>query len=102
MTELSEWFAQPGVSDLAQWTVSMLALILSGIGISIGILNSRRERTIQGRLLAIEEERQAHQRTETRRAKLRAFLQQSGRDYYIVIRNEGEAVARGVQTTLVH
>ena len=79
----------------------MLALILSGIGIFIGVLNNRRERTIQTRLLAIEEERQTHQRTEARRARLRAFLQKSGRhDYHIVIRNEGEAVARDVQTTL--
>ena len=79
----------------------MLALILSGIGIFIGVLNNCRDRTIQTRLLAIEEERQTHQRTEARRARLRAFLQKSGRhDYHIVIRNEGEAVARDVQTTL--
>jgi hypothetical protein len=101
MNILFEWFAQPGASDLAQWSISMFALILSGIGIFIGIVNSRRERTIQGRLLRIEEERQAHQRSEATRAKLSAYLQKTGRsNFHIVIRNDGESLARDVIITV--
>ena len=102
MESFLEWFAQPGASDFAQWTISLLALILSGVGIFMGVLNNRRERSIQGRLLAIEEERREHQRTEAKRARLRSYMQKSTQPgtYHIVIRNEGEAVARNLQVIL--
>jgi hypothetical protein len=93
---LIEWLTHPGGSN----AIAMLALILSGVGIYLGVRHNRRDRDIQRRLLAIEEERQEHQRTEARRAKLRAYLQRAGTNHYIVVQNEGEAPARAVTITL--
>jgi hypothetical protein len=101
MKQLFDWFAQPGAADLAHWAISALGLIIAVVAMMVGVLNNRRDRTIQIRLLAIEEERHANQRIETKRAKLRAFLQRSGsQDFRLVIRNDGEAGAWDVRATL--
>jgi hypothetical protein len=97
---MTEVFGSLSNLTASDW-IAAIALIFSIFGLILGYLNNRGERQIQGRLLAIEEERQEQRRKEALRAKLQAYLQQSGpQNIHLVINNDGEAAAREVDVTL--
>lgn len=96
-----EWFADPAKHGLVQWIVSIIALALSAFSIVLGWRSTRRDADIQSRLLKIEEERQEAEQRDSQSAKLRAYIEKTGRhDYRLIVENHGAGTARQVRTVI--
>jgi hypothetical protein len=82
LTAVFDWFSSPGQSNAAQWGVSALALVVAFLALLKGIATDRRLKQ------------------ESRRAKLRGFIERQERFCYLVVANDGAAIARNVSATI--
>ncbi|MBI1875270.1 MAG: hypothetical protein HYS05_15480 [Acidobacteria bacterium] len=81
----------------------VVAALASGVSIWSVVTTRRmaqRQTELQERLLAVETNREEARARQTRSANVRAAIQRTGRDWRLIVMNEGPAPARNVRVEL--
>lgn len=104
MNEMVQWFTEPGRSNLANWLIPLVALILAGLSLWVSSKGQKRQSELQARIVEIEQAREHERQRLAQRAILRAELihepyGRSGTDK-LRIYNGGDSEAREIVVKL--
>jgi len=87
--------------------IALLGVIVAALALGVSIWSvvatyrmAQRQTELQERLLALETARDEAQARQTQRANVRAVIQKAGRDWRLIVTNEGQATARNVKIEL--
>ena len=104
MSAVLEWFADPGHAGLANWGVTVFALIVSIAAIVVSRRAQSKQESLQVQLVDIEKAREQDRKEHSRKAQLRAEIvrQHHGavRHDHLQISNEGDTAAREISSWL--
>jgi hypothetical protein len=87
--------------------VAILGVVVAALALGVSIWSvvtmrrmAQQQTDLQARLLALETARDEAQARQTQRANVRAGIQKTGRDWRLIVINEGQATARNVKVEL--
>lgn len=97
MSEIVDWFSDPGRAALVNWAIAVVALFVAAAALVVSVKTQGKQRKLQGKLVEIEETRDQARQLEAQKARLRAeIIRQyhgTARLDHLKISNEGEAAA---------
>lgn len=87
--------------------LGILSVVVAALALGVSIWSvvtmrrmAQRQTELQERLLALETSREDARSRQTQRANVRAAIQKTGRDWRLIVLNEGPATARSLRVEL--